>query len=457
MQQIILNAHNHPTEKQGRTIAMNTGNMSSSKMSERKFTVYENNHRHDKDSDPIELSIALEQVFDKGAFGHVRTAFIKGEKVAIKHVLQDKRYRNRELPLMKQLNHRNIVTLLYYFYHTEYDHLKNSNIFLNLVMEYIPTNLNMLIQKSNRNRKNSRHSLPHGDLCSLSPVPATNLFTIKLCMYQIFRGLAYIHSQGICHRDIKPNNLLFNSETGVLKICDFGSAKHLRRGDSHVSYICARFYRAPELLFGATDYNEKIDLWSTGVVFSELLLGQPIFYEQSGLDQLVCIISKLGTPTKEQILAMNPKYARYQFPQVYPRSWPLLFPCAPTDALDLISKLFAYDPSHRIAPLHACAHQFFDELRDPNKKWSSNRDLPPLFDFSQHELSIDSRINSRLPSYKTKPNANIAYLQQTTQQLATRMFPSSLPASSAIHLGPYPMATHFSRSLNVIDDSLLMD
>lgn len=186
------------------------------------------------------------------------------------------------------------------------------------------------------------------------------------------------------------------------------------------------------------------DLWSTGVVFSELLLGQPIFYEQSGLDQLVCIISKLGTPTKEQILAMNPKYARYQFPQVYPRSWPLLFPCAPTDALDLISKLFAYDPSHRIAPLHACAHQFFDELRDPNKKWSSNRDLPPLFDFSQHELSIDSRINSRLPSYKTKPNANIAYLQQTTQQLATRMFPSSLPASSAIHLGPYPMATHFS-------------
>ena len=89
-------------------------------------------------------------------------------------------------------------------------------------MEYIPSNLNMLIQKNNKIRKNSRLSLPHGDLCSLSPVPATNLLTIKLCMYQIFRGLAYIHSQGICHRDIKPNNLLFNPETGVLKICDFG-------------------------------------------------------------------------------------------------------------------------------------------------------------------------------------------------------------------------------------------
>lgn len=106
-------------------------------MSERKFSVYENNHRADKDSDPIELSIALEQVFDKGAFGHVRTAFIKGEKVAIKHVLQDKRYRNRELPLMKQLNHRNIVTLLYYFYHTEYDHLKVRLVFVSFFIELI--------------------------------------------------------------------------------------------------------------------------------------------------------------------------------------------------------------------------------------------------------------------------------------------------------------------------------
>lgn len=128
---------------------------------------------------------------------------------------------------------------------------------------------------------------------------------------------------------------------------------------------------------------------------------------------------------------MNPKYARYQFPQVYPRSWQLLFPCAPTDALDLISKLFAYDPSHRIAPLHACAHQFFDELRDPNKKWSSNRDLPPLFDFSQHELQrIDSRINSRLSCYKSKTNANIAYLQQQGSRMASG-------SSTIHHLGPY--------------------
>lgn len=88
-------------------------------------------------------------------------------------------------------------------------------------MEYIPSNLNMLIHKNNKNRKNFRHSLP-SDLCSPGAGPVTPLLTIKLCMYQIFRALAYIHSLGICHRDIKPNNLLFDPETGVLKICDFG-------------------------------------------------------------------------------------------------------------------------------------------------------------------------------------------------------------------------------------------
>lgn len=163
---------------------------------------------------------------------------------------------------------------------------------------------------------------------------------------------------------------------------------------------------------------KKIDLWSTGVVFSELLLGQPIFHEHSGIDQLVLIISKLGTPTKEQIEAMNPKYAKYDFPAVYSQPWQSLFPCAPTDALDLISNLFQYSPSHRIAPLQACAHQFFDELREPNKKWLNQNqkmvDLPPLFNFTQYELTIDPTIKNQLIPYKTKSNPvnTVTYLQQ---------------------------------------------
>ena len=82
-----------------------------------------------------------------------------------------------------------------------------------------------------------------------------------------------MHALGICHRDIKPQNLLVDSNNHVLKVCDFGSAKRLIKGEVNVSYICSRYYRAPELIFGATEYNNSIDVWSVGCVMAELLLG----------------------------------------------------------------------------------------------------------------------------------------------------------------------------------------
>lgn len=100
------------------------------------------------------------------------------------------------------------------------------------------------------------------------------MLQIKLYMYQLLRSLAYIHSVGICHRDIKPQNLLLNPATGVLKLCDFGSAKILVAGEPNVSYICSRYYRAPELIFGATNYTTYIGLsdgsffWSRDGSFS---------------------------------------------------------------------------------------------------------------------------------------------------------------------------------------------
>jgi glycogen synthase kinase 3 beta len=161
------------------------------------------------------------------------------------------------------------------------------------------------------------------------------ILEVKLYIYQLFRSLAYIHSQGICHRDIKPQNLLLDPATGVLKLCDFGSAKILVENEPNVSYICSRYYRAPELIFGATNYTPKIgasnlqltvrlltcmhvDVWSTGCVMAELMLGQPLFPGESGIDQLVEIIKVLGTPTREQIRTMNPNYMEHKFPQIKP-------------------------------------------------------------------------------------------------------------------------------------------
>ena len=80
----------------------------------------------------------------------------------------------------------------------------------------------------------------------------------------MFRALVYLQAVGIAHRDIKPHNILLDPSTFTLKFCDFGSAKKLMKGEPNISYICSRYYRAPELIFGATEYTCDIDTWSIG-------------------------------------------------------------------------------------------------------------------------------------------------------------------------------------------------
>ncbi|XP_045479025.1 glycogen synthase kinase-3 beta-like isoform X5 [Harmonia axyridis] len=346
---------------------------------------------------PQEVSYTDTKVIGNGSFGVVYQAKLceTNELVAIKKVLQDKRFKNRELQIMRKLEHCNIVKLKYFFYSSGD---KKDEVYLNLVLEFIPET----VYKVARHYSKSKQTIP--------------ISFIKLYMYQLFRSLAYIHSLGICHRDIKPQNLLLDPETGVLKLCDFGSAKHLVRGEPNVSYICSRYYRAPELIFGAIDYTTKIDVWSAGCVLAELLLGQPIFPGDSGVDQLVEIIKVLGTPTKEQIKEMNPNYTEFKFPQIKSHPWQqfllskMYMPCTstnqqklrvfrvrtPPEAIELVSRLLEYTPSSRISPLQACAHPFFNELREPNTRLPNNNELPPLFNFTEHELSIQPSLNAIL-------------------------------------------------------------
>ncbi|KAG0162665.1 regulator of ime2, partial [Apophysomyces sp. BC1015] len=284
----------------------------------------------------IQLQYTNQKVIGNGSFGVVYQAKLLhgGDEVAIKKVLQDKRYKKDEL-------------------------------YLNLVLEYVPETVYRV----------SRHYAK-----IKQPIP---VLLVKIYMYQLFRALAYSHALGICHRDIKPQNLLVNPITGVLKLCDFGSAKILVAGEPNVAYICSRYYRAPELIFGATAYTTQIDVWSAGCVMGELLLGQPLFPGESAIDQLVEIIKVLGTPSKEEIALMNPHYVDHRFPQIKPHPFSKVFRSrTPPEAIDLISHVLQYDPQSRMTASEALAHPFFDELRHPDTKMATGKDLPPLFDFT---------------------------------------------------------------------------
>lgn len=161
--------------------------------------------------------------------------------------------------------------------------------------------------------------------------------------------------------------MLVDSETNTIKLCDFGSAKQLIYGEPNISYICSRYYRAPELIFGNTEYDCAIDIWSVGCVIAELMLTMPIFPGESGVDQIVEIIKILGTPTRAEIQAMNPNYSEYRFPQISPIPWEKVFkPGTADEAIAFVSSLLQYDPKERPNPLVALSSSYFDELRSQN-------------------------------------------------------------------------------------------
>lgn len=327
------------------------------------------------------ISYSAERIIGNGSFGVVFQAAVveTGEVVAIKKVLQDKRFKNRELQIMRQLvkdKHSNIVTLKHCFYSQGE---KPDELYLNLVLEYVPET----VYSISRQHQKAKISLP--------------LIYVKLYLYQLSRALSHIHALGICHRDIKPQNLLVNPENHQLKLCDFGSAKALVKGEPNVAYICSRYYRAPELIFGSTDYTTAIDVWSQGCVGAELLLGQPLFPGDSGVDQLVEIIKVLGTPTREEISAMNSNYTEFKFPQIKACQWRKVFRSkTPDEAMDFISQTLAYAPERRVKPLDGCAHAFFDELRDEKTTLPNGKPLPPMFDFTSNELSTTADILEKL-------------------------------------------------------------
>ena len=224
-------------------------------------------------------------------------------------------------------------------------------------------------------------------------------------VYQLLRGLKYIHSANVLHRDLKPSNLLLNANCD-LKICDFGLARvdgaaNARRdvdaadaepGDSvstfMTEYVVTRWYRAPELLLSCAEYTSAIDVWSVGCIFAELLGRKPLFPGKDYVHQLNLIARVAGTPAEHETGFVQSEKARrylHALPRFERVDFKTVYPDAAVEAVDLIDKMLAFDPSKRITVAQALAHPYLASLHDESDEPSAAR--PFFFDFENETLS----------------------------------------------------------------------
>ena len=210
-----------------------------------------------------------------GTFGTVHKAVNRstGEVVAIK--LLKKKYHSweecltlREIKSLRKLSHQNIVKLKEAF---------RFNDQLHLVFEFLDQNLLQLLKDST------------------TPITEEKLRGI---LYQIFAGLAFMHKHGFFHRDIKPENILIQKD--VCKLADFGLAREIRSKPPFTEYVSTRWYRAPEIVLRATNYNSPVDIFAMGCIMTEMLTTKPLAPGANENDQLVKFCQVLGTPSPSE-------------------------------------------------------------------------------------------------------------------------------------------------------------
>lgn len=230
---------------------------------------------------------------------------------------------------------------------------------------------------------------------------------VKSYMLMLLKGIAFCHENNIMHRDLKPANLLISS-TGHLKIADFGLARVFQnKGDRQYSHqVATRWYRAPELLYGARKYDEGVDMWAVGCIFGELLNNSPIFPGESDIEQLCLVIRVLGTPNEKTWPGMSkldlPDYHKISFPDKPPIPLEEIVPDASEEALALLKQFLVYPSNQRISAKKALLHPYFfteplpahhSELPIPQR---SSRRSGLQLKHQAHEYNLDTPIGESI-------------------------------------------------------------
>ncbi|KEG10620.1 mitogen-activated protein kinase [Trypanosoma grayi] len=280
-------------------------------------------------------------VLGEGTYGVVVKARHRatGRLVAIKKYKQaedDDHVRKtslREVRVLKQLRHPNVISLLDVF-------RRDGKLYL--VFEYVEHTILQLIEEK-------RHGLSADE--------------VRRYTYQLLNGVDYCHAHNIIHRDVKPENVLV-SKNGLLKLCDFGFARQLTSRGKYTDYVATRWYRAPELLVGDVAYGKAVDIWAIGCIFSELSDGQPLFPGDSDLDQLSLILRTCG-PVPDRMVNIfehNSLYRRVMFPSVpVEQALRQRFHKCPKNWLDFLTSCLRTEPAERPSCAALMSMPYFTE------------------------------------------------------------------------------------------------
>jgi len=251
----------------------------------------------------------------------------------------------RELRMLKHMNHENIVGLLDCF--TPVNTIDNFND-VYMVMPLMGADLNNII-------KTQKLSDDH----------------VQFLVYQIIRGMKYVHSAGIIHRDLKPSNIAVNEDC-ELKILDFGLARPTET--EMTGYVATRWYRAPEIMLNWMHYNQTVDIWSVGCIMAEMLTGKTIFPGTDHIDQLTRILQLVGKPDEKLLSKLGSDEARNyirSLPKMEKKNFSEVFSGASPLAIDLLEKMLELDADKRITAEQTLAHPYLAQYADPSDEPSS--------------------------------------------------------------------------------------
>ena len=245
----------------------------------------------------------------------------------------------REVRILKQLKHDNIVNLIEVF-------RRKGKLYL--VFEYVDRTILEDLEKH-----------PEG----------LGLDNVKKITWQLCRAIEFCHAHNVIHRDIKPENLLV-SKHGALKLCDFGFARTLAGPKAkYTDYVSTRWYRSPELLVGDTSYGKGVDVWAIGSMVAEITNGMPLFPGESDVDQLFHIVRCFGRLTDRQmeLFRTNPLFVGVNMPDVSDNDLEPLrgrFPNIEKSQLEVMSLCLDYDPDRRATCTELMSCSYFDGFEE---------------------------------------------------------------------------------------------